>query len=74
MPFTLESQTYRVCLDCGACQAFDPANWKAYGPFYRPESTISSLYKTPPLRGVSERRLRAVPAEKEPDSELGAAA
>ncbi len=74
MPFTIESQTYRVCIDCGARRAFDLTKWKACGPFYHPESTPSSLYKTPPLTEFSARRLRVVPTEKEPESQLRVAA
>lgn len=74
MPFTLKSETYRICIDCGARRAFDRTSWKAYGPFYHPVSTTSSLYKTAPVRPVRARTIRIVPSEKELEPELEPAA
>lgn len=34
-PFTINRETYRVCLDCGARRRFLPDNWETTGYFYR---------------------------------------
>jgi hypothetical protein len=33
-PFTLEGESYRTCLDCGARRRFDPGRWQMVGDFY----------------------------------------
>lgn len=33
-PFTLEGESYRVCLDCGAHRKFDARRWEMVGDFY----------------------------------------
>ncbi|MCS6874661.1 MAG: hypothetical protein N2Z23_10285 [Pyrinomonadaceae bacterium] len=35
-------QTYRVCLNCGARQRFDPERLKTTGRFYFPPAKLSS--------------------------------
>ena len=35
-PFTSVTESYRVCLDCGARKQFDPQTLKTFGPFYYP--------------------------------------
>ena len=39
-PFTLDGESYRTCLDCGAHRKFDPARWEMVGAYY---------YRTPRL-------------------------
>ncbi len=38
-PFTVNQETYRMCLKCGAHRAFDIERWQMVGPYYlsRPE-------------------------------------
>ena len=51
-PFTLEGQSYRACLDCGARRAFDTANWKMVGAYSYgspAESHLPSLMRTASL-------------------------
>lgn len=43
-PFTLQSESYRVCLECGAHRHFDTQTWEMTGPFYY-ESAAASLYQ-----------------------------
>lgn len=33
-PFTLEGESYRACLDCGARRKFDPRRWEMVGDYY----------------------------------------
>ena len=33
-PVTLNGETYRACLDCGARRRFDVVGWHSYGPYY----------------------------------------
>ena len=33
-PITLEGETYRACLDCGARRRFDTDDWHMCGPYY----------------------------------------
>src|ERR1051326_6655565 len=33
-PFTRSSETYRVCLKCGARRRFDLERWEMVGPYY----------------------------------------
>jgi hypothetical protein len=33
-PFSIQGQTYRVCLACGARRQFNPRTWKMQGKFY----------------------------------------
>jgi len=33
-PFTLDGESYRVCVDCGARRKFDPRRWEMVGDFY----------------------------------------
>lgn len=35
-PFTVERQSYRACLECGARRHFDAENLKTFGSFYYP--------------------------------------
>jgi len=37
-PFTVEGETYRVCLDCGARRPFVAESWMNTGTFYRESS------------------------------------
>ncbi|HYY57523.1 MAG TPA: hypothetical protein VE842_09325 [Pyrinomonadaceae bacterium] len=42
-PFTLDCNTYRVCLDCGARRAFDPERWEMVGAYYYGLPSASAL-------------------------------
>ncbi len=33
-PFTLEGESYRTCLDCGAHRKFDAMRWEMVGDYY----------------------------------------
>lgn len=35
-PFSSKSDSYRVCVDCGARRNFDPKTLKTHGAFYFP--------------------------------------
>ena len=35
-PVTSDRQTYRACMDCGACRRFDTDRWETVGQFYYP--------------------------------------
>lgn len=35
-PFTIGSDSYRACLDCGARKHFDPQTLKTFGSFHYP--------------------------------------
>ena len=51
-PFTLNGQSYRACLDCGARRSFDTKDWKMVGAYYydRPaENHLPSLMTTASL-------------------------
>lgn len=34
-PFTVDGESYRVCLHCGARREFVPESWRSVGGFYR---------------------------------------
>jgi len=42
-PFSIQGQTYRTCLDCGAERQFNTGNWEMQGNFYYRKAT-SNLY------------------------------
>jgi len=42
-PFTINHETYRVCLDCGARRQFLPDHWQTTGYFYRQANPADSL-------------------------------
>lgn len=48
-PFTLDGETYRVCLHCGARRRFVPSSWRTVGAYYRDTTSTGA------------RRLRAEP-------------
>ena len=51
-PFTLDGQSYRACLECGARRAFDTVNWKMVGAYYDgspAENHLPSLMRTASL-------------------------
>jgi hypothetical protein len=33
-PFTLDGESYRTCLECGAHRKFDSARWEMVGAYY----------------------------------------
>ena len=35
-PFTLDGETYRTCMACGARRRFDTKRWETVGPYYYP--------------------------------------
>ena len=43
LPFTRGNETYRTCVDCGACRRFDLEQWRMVGAFYRPEIRFGGL-------------------------------
>ncbi|MFQ3638614.1 MAG: hypothetical protein SNJ62_01200 [Chloracidobacterium sp.] len=63
-PFTIDQQTYRMCLACGAHRAFDTNQWKMVGPYYvnrRPLETghrRESVVVKSPAAATSNRGLR----------------
>ena len=45
-PFTLYSESYRVCLECGAHRRFNPQTWELVGPYYyEPKASTAELYR-----------------------------
>ncbi len=54
-PFTLRSESYRVCLECGAHRHFNTQTWEMTGPFYY-EQASASLYQN------SSVEVKAAPA------------
>jgi hypothetical protein len=42
LPFTLDGETYRVCLHCGARRRFVPASWRTVGAYYRDTTSTGS--------------------------------
>jgi hypothetical protein len=42
-PLSIQGQTYRTCLDCGAQRQFNTRNWEMQGDFYYRRAT-SNLY------------------------------
>jgi hypothetical protein len=42
-PITIQGQTYRTCLDCGAQKQFDLESWKMRGDFYYRRPAIGQL-------------------------------
>lgn len=43
-PFTLDKETYRVCMDCGARRRFDPVKWEMTGGYYYGKASANELY------------------------------
>ena len=50
-PFTIDQQTYRMCLNCGAHRAFDTRQWKMVGPYYVRRPSTKAIYR-PALTAV----------------------
>ncbi|HEX8493897.1 MAG TPA: hypothetical protein VF658_13715 [Pyrinomonadaceae bacterium] len=44
-PFTLRTESYRVCLECGAHRRFNPQTWELTGPYYYEQSSPTELYR-----------------------------
>ncbi len=44
-PFTIDQQTYRMCLNCGAHRAFDTEQWKMIGPYYVRRPSTKAIYR-----------------------------
>lgn len=68
-PFTLQRESYRVCLECGAHRHFNTRTWEMTGPFYY-EPATAALYQdtattattvkaAPPARHTERLTLRA---------------
>lgn len=59
-PFTLRSESYRVCLECGAHRRFDSEAWEMNGPYYyEPTASVEELYahsKAATVRVMQPRR------------------
>lgn len=45
-PFTIDQETYRMCLNCGAHRAFDTQQWKMVGPYYVQPAAIKTMYRS----------------------------
>jgi hypothetical protein len=58
-PFTINQETYRMCLDCGAHRAFDTQQWKMVGPYYARSSSIKDLYRCSTLMPTKVESVRA---------------
>jgi hypothetical protein len=56
-PFTLEGETYRVCLHCGARRRFSPESWRAVGAFYRDTTSSGARRFRPDVPGPRTRNL-----------------
>jgi hypothetical protein len=47
-PFTLNEESYRVCLECGAHRQFNLQTWEMTGPFYyQPTAATRELHRQP---------------------------
>ncbi|MGQ9897423.1 MAG: hypothetical protein ACUVR8_07730 [Acidobacteriota bacterium] len=55
-PFTIDQQTYRMCLNCGAHRTFDTQQWKMVGPYYVQPPSIKTIYR-PVLKAVKSSAL-----------------
>lgn len=42
-PFSLNGQTYRTCLDCGARRQFNVGSWEMQGDYYYRAQSTSNL-------------------------------
>ena len=42
-PFSLQGQTYRTCLDCGARRQFNAESWEMQGDYYYRVGSTSNL-------------------------------
>lgn len=58
-PFTLQSESYRVCLECGAHRHFNTQTWEMTGPFYY-EPAAAALYQntTTPVKAPAASSAR----------------
>ncbi|MCS7079594.1 MAG: hypothetical protein NZ585_06025 [Chloracidobacterium sp.] len=64
-PFTINQETYRMCLSCGAHRAFDLQQWKMVGPYY---------VSRPPIETNHRPRLTVVQTQAAPTRSLRRAA
>jgi hypothetical protein len=53
-PLSLQGQTYRSCLDCGARRQFNLKNWEMEGDYYY---GLPPNKEFRPLRGLATRRV-----------------
>src|SRR5687767_5978500 len=49
-PISVQGQTYRTCLDCGAQRKFDLERWEMQGSFYYRRPAPNQLRGLTPLR------------------------
>jgi hypothetical protein len=56
-PFTLEGETYRVCLHCGARRRFSPDSWRTVGAFYRDTTSYGARRFRSDMTGAQARNL-----------------
>ena len=59
-PISIQGQTYRTCLDCGAQRKFNLEKWEMQGSFYYRVPAASQLRALAPVRS---RRRAALPLE-----------
>jgi hypothetical protein len=61
-PFTLNSESYRVCLECGAQRQFNLQTWEMTGPFYyQPTASPKELHQN---ASAAVRSLPARPVQR----------
>lgn len=53
-PLSIQGQTYRTCLDCGAQRQFNTRNWEMQGDFYYRGAT-TNLYARQAAVLIAER-------------------
>ena len=65
-PFTIDQQTYRMCLNCGAHRAFDTQQWKMVGPYYVRRPSTKTIYRPTlaPVRSPAVTTVDQLPASR----------
>jgi hypothetical protein len=56
-PFSIQDQTYRTCLDCGARRQFNLKRWEMQGDYYYGQPG-TKVFR--PLRGLGAQRVTAL--------------